>query len=79
MVISTEIPQPGQSHQHEDQCTPFCTCTCCATTLTNLLRFGYSLLPPTNGVAISTDHFTYVPTHWATPYAAIWQPPQIRV
>lgn len=79
VVVSVDRSQPGSAHQHEDQCTPFCTCACCAATLTVLLKYGYTLIQPTDGVTISTDHFPYSPTHWATPDAAIWQPPQIRV
>ena len=79
MVVSSESPQTGSSNAHHDQCTPFCTCACCAATLSVLLRSSYTLSPLINGVTISTDHFTYVPMHWADPHAAIWQPPQIRV
>ncbi|MEZ0612350.1 DUF6660 family protein [Fibrella sp. WM1] len=79
-VVVAAPPSHPASHQHDhDQCTPFCTCSCCAATITAIPRFSYSLGPAVRFVAITTDGFCYAPTRWVAPPATIWQPPQRRV
>ncbi|WP_310589072.1 DUF6660 family protein [Fibrella forsythiae] len=68
-----------RSHHEHDRCTPFCTCACCAVTITVVSRFHYSLLPSVDLVTIAVALFTYAPVHPLNPITAIWQPPQLRV
>ncbi|XAZ82157.1 DUF6660 family protein (plasmid) [Fibrella sp. ES10-3-2-2] len=74
---SSDVPA---SHQHDyDQCTPFCICSCCATSIIAVPHFSYALVTVVRHSPITTSGFNYVPVQWASPLSAIWQPPQLRV
>lgn len=68
-----------QSHHQHDACTPFCTCACCAVTITVAPRFQYSLLPTVEIVPIAVATFFYASAQPLGAITAIWQPPQLRV
>ncbi|WP_461131616.1 DUF6660 family protein [Spirosoma aerophilum] len=78
-LAAASIPQPGSSHPHQDQCTPFCSCTCCAVALTTIIFFSYSLTRSVDISPVRVVTFPYTPIHWADQASAIWQPPQLRV
>jgi hypothetical protein len=63
----------GDSHQHCDRCSPFCTCDCCAShvvPIENTVHFEYSALPEPFIFFYSSDY------HLST-YSSIWHPPKI--
>lgn len=76
-LVNTEIGDTANStHQHNDgdQCSPFCTCNCCATPVI-YQDFG-----------VRFDCLTFIEKSISTEYtsvifschlSSIWQPPQI--
>ena len=81
-LTEDHLPQTGiggkvdAGHQHHDgdQCSPFCTCNCCATPVIQQEFF------------IQFDNFTFLHEYTANEYisvftsdylSSIWQPPQI--
>ncbi|RYC66459.1 hypothetical protein EQG79_29205 [Spirosoma sordidisoli] len=80
MILSASTTESDASHHHEhDQCTPFCTCACCAATITTAPQFHYSLTPSCELIPIDVASFHYVSAPLADPLSAIWQPPKLRV
>lgn len=79
VLIAASVPVPDPVHDHHDACTPFCTCACCAATISIVPHVNYSVVPTVELVPIATAIFQYIPVHWASPLSAIWQPPQLRV
>lgn len=79
VLAADSLSQPGQPHEQHDQCTPFCTCACCAATITVIPRFSYSLAPSSEAPSIAVAAFQYISLDWSAPLSAIWQPPQLRV
>lgn len=69
----------ASDHHEHDQCTPFCSCACCAATITLVSRFHYSLIPSVELIPIDVTTFRYVSAPLADHLSAIWQPPQFRV
>ena len=62
--------------QHDDQCTPFCTCVCCgAQTQVPQYPFTYSHSPIITYISLSLPQYnsTYTPGF----HHSIWQPPKI--
>ncbi|WP_461141096.1 DUF6660 family protein [Spirosoma pomorum] len=72
----TDSSADGEQEHHHDQCSPFCTCTCCAVVaaLTPLFTYQTASLPEQNW--LPSVRFHHAPTHWAEPLTAIWQPPK---
>jgi len=64
----------GHQHQDGDQCSPFCTCNCCATPVIyqdfSILFYGSSL----NEKEISVKYTSAI---FSCHLSSIWQPPQI--
>ncbi|WP_460963722.1 DUF6660 family protein [Spirosoma litoris] len=80
MILSASITESNTGHHHEhDACTPFCTCACCAATITISPRFQYSPTHSVKIVSIAVAAFGYASDHPFDPITAIWQPPQLRV
>lgn len=78
--LSTVHTASETSHPHEhDACSPFCSCVCCAVTITTVSRFLYSLLPTVEILPTDAVSFHYVSAYLADPLFAIWQPPKVRV
>lgn len=79
-VLSPTTPSSStdRTHQH-DACTPFCTCACCAATITTLPQFHYSLTPSVEIIPMDVVSFQYVSAPLSDTLTAIWQPPQLRV
>jgi len=63
-----------QDHQDEDNCSPFCTCACCAS------GFNFSFLPYRINCAEFSGELNFV-EHSSLKVckisSAIWQPPKI--
>lgn len=79
VVLSADAPNPGASHPHHDQCTPFCSCTCCAAAITVVPNFSYAPVLFIEPCRATVIRFNYELKHRADPLAAIWQPPKCRV
>jgi hypothetical protein len=80
MVLSATTTESDAGHHHEhDACSPFCTCACCAATITTVPRFHYSLIPSVEIIPMDVASFHYVSAPLSDTLTAIWQPPQIRV
>ncbi|WP_093832942.1 DUF6660 family protein [Spirosoma endophyticum] len=78
-VLTSAASEPGTSHHEHDQCTPFCSCACCAVTITVIGCFSYVIKPVFQSIPASVTSFDYTLIHWADPLTAIWQPPKLRV
>lgn len=79
-MISSIATESERSHHHEhDACSPFCTCSCCAATITVFPHFSYSLLPSVEMIPIDVATFHYVSAPLSDTLTAIWQPPKLRV
>lgn len=76
--FTTTESDAGHQHEH-DACSPFCTCACCAATITTVPQFHYSLRPSVEIIPIDVASFHYVSAPLADPLSAIWQPPKLRV
>jgi hypothetical protein len=71
-----EIAQNPADHQHgqeSDQCSPFCSCVCCATSVIHpdySIHFkSFSFLQE----KFSEQTFSFVSSH----FVSIWQPPKL--
>jgi len=64
----------GHQHNDGDQCSPFCTCSCCATPVI-YQDFGVQF----DGLSfIGKNIFTgYISVFFSSYLSSIWQPPQI--
>ncbi|KAB7726457.1 hypothetical protein F5984_24365 [Rudanella paleaurantiibacter] len=79
-VVSALAHDSERSQHHEhDTCTPFCTCACCATTITVVPRFQYTPSTPVETLLTFVAAFSDAPEHPLDPITAIWQPPKHRV
>lgn len=80
MVLSATTTESDAGHHHEhDACSPFCTCACCAATITVFTHFSYSLLPSVEVIPMDVVSFQYVSAPLSDTLTAIWQPPKLRV
>ncbi|MFD2933642.1 DUF6660 family protein [Spirosoma flavum] len=77
MLTKADGSCPGSSHEHHDQCTPFCSCACCVTIVTIQPQYSYTLIGSVATVAVRATNFRYTTPHWADTLSAIWQPPQL--
>jgi hypothetical protein len=77
---STADTRSNDAHEHQDdQCSPFCTCACCAVVATITPLFAYPTASVSESGWFSATRFHYAPTNWAEPLTAIWQPPKQTV
>lgn len=79
VLAKADRSYPGSSHEHHDQCTPFCSCSCCAAIVTLLPQFSYKLTASVAIKPVVATSFRYTSPHWADTLSAIWQPPKITV
>jgi hypothetical protein len=72
----TEVSQNSQNTHHHsdaDNCSPFCTCNCCATSVIfqehriQLTCFSFS----------ENQYLNSASGHFFSPFYSIWQPPKI--
>ncbi|QKZ14078.1 hypothetical protein [Spirosoma sp. KUDC1026] len=83
-VFITATPDVAESssnehEHHHDQCSPFCTCACCAIVATVTPLFTYSTALASEPGWLPVIRFHYALTNWAEPLTAIWQPPKLTV
>ena len=77
--ISAKTASSEASHDHQDHCTPFCSCACCAATITVASQFHYSPAYLVEVALVATTDFQYTLLQWADPLSAIWQPPKLVI
>lgn len=64
-----------EEQEHDDACSPFCHCTCCAGFSINHLFDAVSSL-----VIIDNKSYTsYLPDNLIAYSPPVWQPPQLKV
>ncbi|WP_421911853.1 DUF6660 family protein [Paracnuella aquatica] len=70
--LTQSIPEPGDG-SHEDACSPFCICACCASfsVITRLAAAITITLP------IQSSQSSYLPDRLHSIVLPIWQPPQL--
>jgi hypothetical protein len=70
-----EISKPGteQTTDHNDSCSPFCTCDCCAGFSINHSMTSFSILDLTS----SNIYSSFLPSHLIRVSLPIWQPPRV--
>jgi hypothetical protein len=68
-----DTPISQSSASHEDECSPFCTCNCCATAMVcQIQTVDFQV------TTIVREHLTSYPTLIVTQRSGdIWQPPQL--
>jgi hypothetical protein len=74
-LLKEEINQTTTDNRHHDfdQCSPFCTCDCCATHVIrkeNVIHFDFAPIPQ----KCVTE---YASNYVSSTYASIWHPPKI--
>ena len=78
VLTALNASTPDASHPDHDQCTPFCTCACCAVTITVVPQLTYTLTASVDLDRVAAARFAYEPLPWADPLTTIWQPPKRR-
>lgn len=71
----SELAQKSDTHQEKDSdhCSPFCTCSCCATPT---IQSNYTI--SINGLELVAQCFTsYFNTDLPNNFSSIWQPPKL--
>lgn len=72
-----EVSTDGHNHDHsdhQDDCTPFCTCVCCGSIVT--LPFLQSLIG--KNFALSTEYSSQYNCNYSFDYSeGVWHPPSI--
>lgn len=75
----TELTQNHDHHQdQDDNCTPFCTCTCCSASVIALDFVPFQIKNPTVfriSEKVSLRNFSFISNF----FGSIWQPPKISV
>lgn len=72
-IITVNFDHNGHKHESES-CSPFCICSCCGTSILNLIEFiEYRQITQGYSQKIST----FIPTFIPAVYLKIWQPPKI--
>jgi len=68
-----DAPISKNSTNHDDQCSPFCTCNCCASAMVcHVQAVDFKV------TTIVREHFTAYPSLTVTQRSGdIWQPPQL--
>ena len=73
-IKSEIVKQDDQDHHddHEDACSPFCNCSCCAK-FSIYYAWGVSEIP-----ALANKNFmSFLSDNIIEVFAAVWQPPQL--
>ena len=61
---------------HDDHCTPFCSCSCCGTSMiSNSVLIPFLKLR--NIVTLSNEVFTFASSSISNFLGSIWQPPKL--
>ena len=64
---------PGNSDDHTDDCSPFCTCNCCAGFTVNLMSFQIAV----NVSPLLSKDTKHLPQTICNISLPVWQPPQL--
>jgi len=69
------MEQAADRHEHDkDVCPPFCICSCCGTSVTNVFFFSaFSAIFPVASQDFPVYHSPFIPEV----YFNIWQPPKV--
>jgi len=73
VTISSSSNHPAHNHKSET-CTPFCTCSCCATAT---FYSAFSKIQATKANLKSEKHLLYNIAFDTEAHYTIWQPPRI--
>jgi hypothetical protein len=74
-LVSISAASDHQHHSHSgEQCTPFCTCSCCAVSVVLKQVSPFELRPFKH---ISPSYSFYRPSHCEEISVGIWQPPKL--
>lgn len=72
----TKTNNPAKKKNNDDNCTPFCTCTCCPAPAFFHIKADYNTNKPT--AFINPMHFTLVDKDYSSYNCHnIWQPPKL--
>lgn len=76
-TVSHEETSHSHKEDHDDFCSPFCTCHCCGA---NIVLRDYGFLEVLNSVyfPISEKVISHYPSFIPAFYENIWQPPKIN-
>jgi len=66
-------PHDQDKSCHEEACSPFCQCACCAGFSVNHFIASITFVPPYQGRSV----FAYLPSDVLDIALPIWQPPQL--
>ena len=69
----TQTSQDAHHHSDKDNCSPFCTCNCCATSVI----FQEYLVQMNSFSFFEKQYFPVSNIFFSDPLASIWQPPKI--
>lgn len=72
MISATDNHQ--QSNHNAENCTPFCTCSCCAT---SVFFSSYFKTPESKAITQAEKFPLYDITFNSEVFSSIWQPPQL--
>lgn len=74
----TSHEDTSHNHQadHDDFCSPFCSCNCCGANVV-LSGFGFQEAINPQYIPISEEVNTYTTSYIPSFYGNIWQPPKI--
>jgi hypothetical protein len=70
-LVETHGHDPSQ--EHEDHCTPFCTCLCCGSHITSI---ELAVLPSHITLIRSRSNNFYSLEYSSLDFNSIWQPPK---
>ena len=75
-MAKTAISKPGDQHRHgdSDNCSPFCSCSCCSVLVTYQALSFYYLHKP---VIQAKKYSAYKPSFYSEISFSIWQPPKV--
>jgi hypothetical protein len=73
-TVMVEIHDSEPCDDEEDDCTPFCMCSCCGINLTPLTSAAIDI-PKTS--IVSKEYSNYITYLLPQAYADFWQPPRI--
>ena len=71
--VITKNAESTEQHTHQDACTPFCTCSCCASVVTGRV----SVFETPFNLPLSKKQTGYFPSSICDISLPVWQPPQL--
>jgi hypothetical protein len=71
--VEISKPDTEQHTDHNDSCSPFCTCSCCAGFSINHSITSFSILDLT----LPNNYSSFLPSNLIRISLPIWQPPRL--